>query len=92
MVESNSLQTLAKEMNITIYGTVDEPLIKCTDIIVKLLGYRDSSQSKWFANMKDNQLFVRTLQDGGYPNQMYFTEIGVYKALMKSNKPIAEEF
>ena len=55
-------------MNITIYGTVDEPLIKCTDIIVKLLGYRDSSQSKWFANMKDNQLFVRTLQDGGYPN------------------------
>jgi hypothetical protein len=41
-------------MNVTIYGSVDEPLIKCTDIIVKLLGYRDSSKSKWFAKMKDN--------------------------------------
>ena len=39
--------------------------------------------------MRDNELFVHTPQNGG---QMYFTEIGVYKALMKSNKPIAEEF
>ena len=52
-------------MDITIYGTVDEPLIKCTDIIVKLLGYRDSLNANWFKKMRDDDLFVRTLRFTG---------------------------
>lgn len=39
--------------------------------------------------MKLDDQFVKV---GVMPSSSYFTEFGVYKALMKSNKPIAEEF
>lgn len=31
------------ETQITIYGTQNDPLIKCTDLIKSILGYRDAS-------------------------------------------------
>jgi len=40
-------------------------MIKCTDIIVRLLEYRDCSCSKWFADIKTNNDYVQTLQIGG---------------------------
>lgn len=39
--------------------------------------------------MKNNNDYVTTLQKG-VSEQMAFTEMGVYRALMKSNKPMAE--
>ena len=77
------------ETQITIYGTQNDPLIKCTDLIKSILGYRDASQAKWFKDMKNNNDYVTTLQKG-VSEQMAFTEMGVYRALMKSNKPMAE--
>ena len=65
-----------------------DPLFNVTDIVVRLLQYRDSGASKWFKAMKNNKRYVTHL-DGG---QMKFTESGLYRALLKSNKPIAEQF
>jgi hypothetical protein len=39
-------------------------MIKCTDIIVKLLEYRDTSKAKWFDDMKTNTDYVQTPQIG----------------------------
>jgi len=52
------------EVQITIYGTQQEPLIKCTELIKNVLGYRDASQAKWFTDMKTNTDYVTTLQNG----------------------------
>lgn len=40
-------------------------MFKCTDIIVKLLEYRDTSKAKWFGDMKTNTDYVQTPQIGG---------------------------
>jgi prophage antirepressor-like protein len=39
--------------------------------------------------MAENKKFV---VEGDLPTCRFFTERGIYTALMKSNKPIAEEF
>lgn len=53
------------EQSITIYGTQTDPLIKCTDIIVKILKYKDSSKAKWFSDMRSDPDYVVTPQNGG---------------------------
>ena len=42
------------------YGTDAEPLFKVMDIIVKLLGYRDSATAAWFKSMRNNEKYVIT--------------------------------
>jgi len=41
------------EYNITLYGTIDDPLVRCKDLIVSLLGYKRTTDAKWFRNMTD---------------------------------------
>lgn len=74
-------------VELSIYGTVAEPLIKCSDLLIKVLGYRDCSNANFFKNMRKNEIFVKPCESQG---SGFFTEFGVYHALMKSNKPIAE--
>jgi len=41
-----------------VYGSTDDPLFNVTDIIVKLLGYRDSSCAGWFKILRNNERYV----------------------------------
>lgn len=56
-------------------------------MLIKVLEYRQCSDASFFRNMKLDEQFVI---HGQVPSSSYFTEFGVYKALMKSNKPIAD--
>jgi len=51
-----------------------------------MLEYTNQSSAKWLKNMKNNDRYVVSNMDTGY----MFTELGVYRALLKSDKPIAE--
>ena len=86
------------EQSITIYGTQNDPLIKCSDILIHVLGYKQCKDAGWFRKMADNSKYVTMVNhhDVAATQQVYtnrmFTERGIYTALMKSNKPIAEQF
>ena len=69
------------EYNITLYGTIDDPLVRCKDLIVSLLGYKRTTDAKWFRNMTDELKSEFLVQCGGLA---HFTEQGVYWGLMKS--------
>tara|TARA_R110002095_G_scaffold40070_1_gene37083 strand:- start:229 stop:411 length:183 start_codon:yes stop_codon:yes gene_type:complete len=60
-------------------------LFNVSDINIDLLKYKDSSTAKWYRSMKNNTNYVSCQND-----RQQYTELGLYKALMKSNKPIAE--
>lgn len=62
-------------------------MIKCSDLLIHVLGYRDCKQASWFNKMLDNHKLVTP---ANHRDDRFFTEMGIYKALMKSNKPIAE--
>jgi len=36
------------EQSITIYGTQNDPLIKCSDLLIHVLGYKDCSKANWY--------------------------------------------
>lgn len=86
------------EQSITIYGTQNDPLIKCSDLLIHVLGYKDCKSANWFRKMADNPKYVILVNHQGVsldacgkvPHDRMFTERGIYTALMKSNKPIAE--
>ena len=67
------------------YGTSDDPLFNVTDINVKLLGYTNNNTAKWYRTMKNDINYVVS-----HNGLAQYTELGLYKSLMKSNKPIAE--
>ena len=67
------------------YGTESDPLINVTDINVKLLGYTNNNTAKWYRSMVNDSNYVVS-----HKGLAKYTELGLYKALMKSNKPIAE--
>ncbi len=66
---------------------------------------RDIDASRFFRDHKANPRYVTTLQFAGCPLDIqnryksnkpdhiyFFTETGLYKCLMRSNVPIAEQF
>ena len=100
------------EQSITIYGTQNDPLIKCSDLLIHVLGYKDCSKANWYpqlcqdidlvtpvihgdgenVTMVNHQGVAATQQVGESSRSRMFTEMGIYTALMKSNKPIAKQF
>ena len=64
-----------------------DPLFNVSDINIKLLKYNDSSSARWYRSMKNDSNFVAW--HNAIPR---YTELGLYKALMKCNKLIAEQF
>ena len=64
-----------------------DPLFNVTDINVKLLKYTNNNTAKWYRPMKNDPNFVISRN-----SLSRYTELGLYKALMKCNKPIAEQF
>jgi prophage antirepressor-like protein len=78
------------DLNITIYGTYEEPLFKAKDI-GDLLGIKDVlSTVKDFDNDEKGVGYYPT--PGGIQQMVMLKEQGLYKVLMISRKPIAKQF
>ena len=90
---TNSDNLLIKQfndLNITIYGTYEEPLFKAKDI-GDLLGIKDVlSTVKDFDNDEKGLGYYPT--PGGIQQMVMLKEQGLYKILMISRKPIAKQF
>lgn len=41
------------ELNVTIYGTEQDPLIKCSDLLIHILGYKKCRDACWFKNISE---------------------------------------
>jgi prophage antirepressor-like protein len=90
---TNSDNLLIKQfndLNITIYGTYEEPLFKAKDI-GELLGIEKIRKT-----IENLDASCKVLKDaptgGGLQEQWFLTEDGLYEVLFISRKPIAEQF
>lgn len=76
------------EQSITIYGTQNDPLIKCSDLIKNVLGYTRVTDCKPFRKLRKDVEFVQcvvaTQQEGDSPCSRMFMERGIYAALISS--------
>lgn len=79
-----------KHFNIEIYGTYEDPLFKAKDI-GQLLEIKDINST--LRDFKHNEKGMHTMHTlGGIQDIIMLTEKGLYKILMRSRKPIAEQF
>ena len=90
---TNSDNLLIKQfndLNITIYGTYEEPLFKAKDI-GELLGIEKIRKT-----IENLDASCKVLKDaptgGGLQEQWFLTEDGLYEVLFISRKPIAKQF
>ena len=80
-----------QHFNIEIYGTYEQPLFKAKDI-GDLLGIKNVKDAIKNYNNKQKLGVVLTDPHGRPQETNMLTEQGLYKMLMKSRKPIAEQF
>lgn len=79
-------------IDLTIYGTLENPMFKAQDI-AEILGYADTS--KMMKNTLDSEKALRLLGgvlSKGNPNVWFVSEMGFYRICIKSEKPAAEQF
>jgi prophage antirepressor-like protein len=79
-----------ENLNVTIYGTFDEPLFKASDIgnLLAISRMRDTLQ-----NLDDDfKVLMKAETRGGLQDTWFLTEQGLYKMLFVSRKPIAKPF
>lgn len=67
-------------------------MIKCSDLLIHVLKYRDCHSANWYKDLTSDRDLVHYIVDGDALGQAFFTEMGIYTALMKSNKDIAKQF
>jgi prophage antirepressor-like protein len=80
----------ATRHSVKIYHEDMKPLFRAGDIC-KILGICNSSQA--LSTMPPSMKTIMTIQTEGGPQECcMLTEIGVYRLVMRSNKPIAEPF
>lgn len=85
------------EQSITIYGTQNDPLIKCSDLLIHVLGYKRETDCRVFRKLKENVEFVTMVNHHGVsldacgkvPHEEYFTEDGIYEVLFLSKQEVA---
>ncbi len=88
-----------------VYGSHEEPLFLVNDVICKLLGMKNICDNNFFRDKREDTRYIKSwdytmspiyLQERlkNTPNGIIymFTEKGLYKCLMRSNKPIANLF
>ena len=85
------LQKQFQHLNIKVYGTFEKPLFKAKDI-GDLLGIKNVKDAIKNYNDKQKSGVVLTDPHGRSQETNMLTEQGLYKMLMKSRKPIAEQF
>jgi prophage antirepressor-like protein len=91
MDEKQLLIKQFQHFNIEIYGTYQHPLFKAKDI-GDLLGIKNVKDAIKNYNDKQKSKVVLTDPHGRPQETNMLTEQGLYKMLMKSRKPIAEQF
>ena len=73
-----------------VYGTLDEPLFKATDV-ARFINHSDVSTM--MRNVDDDEKGTKIVCTPGGKQQVWMlTENGLYEVLMQSRKPIAKEF
>jgi len=90
-IQTQLLVKQFKHFNIEIYGTFDKPLFKAKDI-GNLLGIKNVKDTIKNYNNKQKSGVVLNDPHGRPQETNMLTEQGLYKMLMKSRKPIAEDF
>lgn len=80
-----------EEHQINIQGTPDDPIFQANQI-GKLLGITNIHQNIQEFNEKERVLCLTYTPLGGAQNTMFLTELGLYKILGRSRKPIANIF
>ena len=79
-MNSNSIaNVIFGTKHITIYGTQLEPMIKCSDLLVQVLGYKRNTDCRIWRKIENNPEFVVC---GKLPHDQFFTEDGIYEVLM----------
>lgn len=81
---------LDKEYKINIIGTLDEPLFQANHIanILEMKRINDS-----ISDFDDTEKILKlTNTPGGVQKSFFLTEIGLYKLILRSRKPIAKTF
>lgn len=88
--ESSLMVKQFENLNINIYGTYEDPLFKAKDIgeLLEMKNIREVIKN--FNNKQKGVSLTDT--PGGKQEVTFLTEQGLYKVLMKSRKPIAEQF
>ena len=88
--ESSLMVKQFENLNITIYGSYEDPLFKAKDIgeLLEMKNIREVIKN--FNNKQKGVSLTDT--PGGKQEVTFLTEQGLYKVLMKSRKPIAEQF
>ncbi|MCF2626259.1 phage antirepressor KilAC domain-containing protein [Fusobacterium perfoetens] len=79
-------EVLGKEF--TIYGDLENPLFKATDI-AEWIDYGVSNVSKMVKNIDDTEKIITRTNN---TSATFLTEDGLYEVLMQSRKPIAKQF
>ncbi len=44
--------------NVRIYGTNENPLFKCSDILINVLGYSDNNDNRFYRDNRDNPKYI----------------------------------
>jgi len=61
-------------MNIKVYGSEEEPIFKCSDVLIHILKYKQAKDASWFRNI-DIELKSMYLIEHG--NIRFFNTIGL---------------
>ena len=78
-----------KNRTLPVYGNLDEPLFKATDV-AELLSYGDNNVWNLTNVCEDDEKLVLPAIVGGQRRKVTFvTETGLYNVLAQSRKPIA---
>jgi prophage antirepressor-like protein len=59
-----------------------------TDIVVRILGYKDIQQCGFIKRNRENAALIQRNENGS----LYLTQRGLFELLMQSQKPISEHF
>jgi prophage antirepressor-like protein len=79
-----------EEYKINIQGSIDEPLFHAKQI-GQLLNLKNIHENlKSFSD--DEKIIIETYSNGGQQKTLFLTELGLYRLLGRSNKPIANTF
>ena len=85
-----AFQLVDKNYNINIKGTIENPLFQAKQIadILDIKSFHSSLRD--FDD--DEKIIESTFTNGGNQNTIFLTEIGLYKLVSRSKKPIAKTF
>lgn len=55
--------TVNDHESINVYGNIRDPLFKCSEILINLLGYSESNKNRFYMDNKTNTKYVTALAD-----------------------------